>query len=558
MDLLDAWRLSRTPYVELTYRSAVMTRGSSRANFGYRANPAAMVKSVMRGALMSKAIFTFFIGFGTLFAFSQYIDDRTPVALVSGVTFSLAITLAYLVLYSMQVMPSFSGAEPYSLLSTLPMNERDLSLVTIFSVLRTFDSIALVAMGAQVVAVAFLTGSALATTVMALATLANSVFAVAISLWLSGVFQRNITRGGRGKGAAIARFVFLISWGLAAASFGFLFNLVGYAVPALDSAITGALASSAVPLIFSAVHPFTAGLVIASLVYPSFPSLSATLGLASVVSFGALAGYLVLAFVAARRTLRTALRVAHGRVVSVVRQRATDFLLRLRPPISAYLLKDVRIATKSPSTAFIFALPVLETIVIALQLSEVRTLSALPVLTSTLLGCFFTLISASILLNTEGSGLDYTLSLPLSSRVMVLAKSSIATVAYVPVPVVIGTLLVLGRPSVAWLATVPTIETAAVFAATSAELSFFIRGYKRAGGRQTTSGVETRGLSLMSAGDLVRLAAALVVAGTLISGPLLVYGVSYLLTYDHVTALVAMAAVSVAELVSVQAVLRRP
>jgi predicted permease len=555
--LREAWRLSKTPYSELTFRSAVMTRGSSRGGFGYASNPAARVKSIMRGALVSKAIFTIFIGAGTVFTFSQFIVDRTAANLVGGVTFSLAITLAYLVLYSLQVLPSFSSAEPYALLSTLPLADRDLSLVTIMSVIRTFDTIAVVAMGGQVAMVAVLTGSALAAVLMAVASVANAVFGVAVSVWLSGVFQKNITRGGRGKGAAIARFVFLISWGLAAASLGFIFNLVGYAVPVLDSAVSGAIASTAIPIAFSLVHPFSAGLAIASVVFPSFPALTPTLGLASELSFVALAGYVALSIFAARRTLTIAAVVARGPAVPVVRQRATEFLLRLRKPIPAYIIKDVRVSSKNPSSAFIYALPVLETLVIVLTVSGAKYLRALSIMSSTALGCVFTLISASILLNTEGSGLDYTLSLPLSARVMVLAKSAIATVAYLPVPAAIWLLLLMGGSSAPWLYAIPVVEIAAVSAATSAELSFFIQGYRKAGGRNTSSGIETRGLNLMSAGDLARFFAALLVAGGLVAGPIVAYTAAYVASLDHVLAVGSMALVALAELALVQLYLRK-
>ena len=551
MDLREAWRLSRTPYVELTYRSAVMTRGSAGGGVGYARDPTARVKSVMRGALVSKAIFTLFIGFGTVFAFSQYYSDRSPAALIGGVAFSLALSLAYLVLYSLQVLPSFSGAEPYSLLSTLPLNERDLSLVTVLSVVRTFDSIVAVAVVAQVAAVAYLTASPFAAAAMLLAATANSVFGVVISLWLTSLFRRNITRGGRGKAAAAARFVFLISWGLAAASLGFLFNLVTYAVPVVESAVSGALASTGIPVLLSIVYPFSAALAIASAAYPGFHSLSTTIGVASLLSFVALAAYLSLAVLGARWTLRTALSVAHGPTVVTVRQRAKEFLLRLRRPTAAYVLKDVRVSSKNPSTAFIYALPVLEAVVIALTLTGIRELRAASVITSTILGCFFTMISASILLNTEGSGLDYTLSLPLNARVIVLAKSLISTVAYLPVPAAIGVLLYLGRPTSVWLYLIPVLEIAAVSAATSAELSFFIKGYAKSGTRQISRSIETRGLSLMSPGDLLRLFAALVVAGGLVLGPVGAYTLAYVTSHSQAVAAGLMGLAALAEFAAV-------
>jgi hypothetical protein len=198
----------------------------------------------------------------------------------------------------------------------------------------------------------------------------------------------------------------------------------------------------------------------------------------------------------------------------------------------------------------------LETLVIVLTIPGGSSLRAYSILTATGLGCLFTLISASILLNTEGSGLDYTMSLPLNARVMVLAKSTISSLAYLPVPAAIGVLLLVERPSVLWLGVIPLLELLAVSAATSAELSFFIQGYKKSGGRQTSRGIETRGLNLMSPGDLVRLAVALVVAGITAVGPLLAYAVMYFVSLNHALAVESMAVVALSEFIAVQVLLR--
>jgi predicted permease len=555
MNLREAWRLSRTPYIELVFRSAVMTRGTMGGlGFG---SPARRVKSITRGALVGKMIITAFISLGAVFAFYQFAISRTAAALVTGVTLSLAISLGYTVLYSLQVLPSFTGAGPYALLSTLPLGRKDLSQLALFSVIRTFDSMIVAAVVVQVAVVAYLTLSPLATIAMALASVANSIFGITVSLGLAGLFQRNITGGGRGKKATVSRFLFLISWGLAAASFGFVFSLIQYIFPALESAISGSLSTTSVPILFSVLHPFSAGLALATLVFPTLASASPTLGLATTLSFVAMAGYLLLAYFAGRKALSITERVSQQQAATIVRQRATEFLLKLRRPIPAYVVKDARIASKNPSTAFVFALPVFETIIIVFSLSQADTLGATAILAVTSLGCFFTLISASILLNTEGSGLDYTFSLPLNARLIILAKSVISTAAYLPVPAAIGVLLALSLPSALWLVVIPVIQILAVSAASSAELAFFIRSYKKKGGSQTSRGVQTRGLNLMSAGDLARLLGALVVAGGIALGPLGVYAVTSFVTQSNGLAVGSQALVALIELAAVQLYLRR-
>jgi predicted permease len=555
MNLREAWRLSRTPYIELVFRSAIMTRGTMGGmGFG---SPARRVKSITRGALVGKIIITAFISLGAVFAFYQFALTRTAAALVTGVTLSLAISLGYTVLYSLQVLPSFTGAGPYALLSTLPLGRKDLSQLALLSVVRTFDTMIVAAIAVQVAVVAYLTLSPLATAAMALASVANSIFGVTVSLGLAGLFQRNITGGGRGKRATVSRFLFLISWGLAAASFGFVFSLIQYVFPALESAISGSLSTTSLPILFSLLHPFSAGLAVAYLVFPALASASPSLGLATTLSFAAMAGYLSLAYFAGRKALSITDRVAQQQAATIIRQKATEFLLKLRNPVPAYVIKDARIASKNPSTAFVFALPVFETVIVVFSLSQAEVLGAAAVLATTSLGSFFTLISASVLLNTEGSGLDYTFSLPLNARLIILAKSVISTAAYLPVPLAIGALLAFTLPSGLWLALIPVIQIMAVSAASSAELAFFIRSYKKKGGSQTSRSVQTRGLNLMSAGDLGRLLGALVVAGGIALGPLGVYAAASFATQSDSLAIASQALAALAELGAVQLYLRR-
>jgi hypothetical protein len=243
--------------------------------------------------------------------------------------------------------------------------------------------------------------------------------------------------------------------------------------------------------------------------------------------------------------------------VTVVRQRAAEFLLTIRRPISAYVMKDVRVSSKNPSTAFVFAMPVFEMLIIVLSLSETATIRTVVVLGVLAIVCFFTLIAGTVLLNTEGSGLDYTFSLPLNAREIIMAKSVLATLAYIPVPAAIGVVLALEKPSLLFLTAVPVVEIPAILAATSAELAFFIGSYKRREGHQTSRGIQARGMSLMSGGDIVRLFVAFLVAGALVLAPFGAYVITYILTQGHLLSVASTALVAFAEFLGMQLYLRR-
>ncbi|HXW37203.1 MAG TPA: hypothetical protein VEJ36_04790 [Nitrososphaerales archaeon] len=556
MKLGEAWKLSKTSYVEVAYRSNVMTRGTARGAFA-GGDPAKRVRSIVRGTLISKISFTVLVSLASAYVLLQYERSRTPAGLAGAVTFSLAIAVAYIVLYSLQVLPSFSGGESFELLTTLPLSKRDLSLVTFFSFARTFDFMLVASIATQVVVVALLTGSALATVLMFLAAAVNSAFAVWIALTFSTLFYRNITKGGRGKGAALARLAFLISWGFAALSIAFSFNFIATALPAIDGALTGTLSRPLAAEALALLHPISEGIAVSGAAYPGYATSTSSLAIVYGVSYAAFVAYLLLAVVVARRTLSTILAVAQGKLSGVARTLTTEFKLRIRSPVPAYLVKDARIASKSPQMAFVFALPVFETVFIGLYLSGFGVLGSGTIVYATGTGCAFTLFGATALLNTEGTGLEFTMALPVVSKTIVDAKSLISTLSYTPVPVAISAALLLGKHGTSLLLAVPFLEIAAVSAASSAELAFFVGNYKSGGILQTSSAVQTRGLSLLSAGDILRLVESLAVAALLVGGPLVTYAIVAELLKNYAMAVVLMGGVSVSEWVGVQLFLRK-
>ena len=228
-------------------------------------------KTSMGSAKTSKLAFAVLGTIGSVFPFLEYAVAPTPEALISGVSLSLAISFAYIVFYSLQILPSFSSGEPYSILMTLPIDERDFSIVATLSLIRTFDYIAASATFVQVLAVWLLTHSIGASLLMFVGALINIVFAMALALWFSGIFYKNVSRGGRSTRATVGRSLFLITWGVAALSIGFIFNFISYLLPYLTSAILG-IFTRPTGLLLLVLHPFSIGFAIANIVYPSLYS----------------------------------------------------------------------------------------------------------------------------------------------------------------------------------------------------------------------------------------------------------------------------------------------
>lgn len=568
--LRQAWRLSKLPYVELLYKSNQLASGtSSTAGLSSdEKDSQKRIKSILRGAKISKTVFTLFVCLGTAVPFIGFVTSSSSISLVSAIAISLMIGFAYLIFYSLQILPSFSGAEPYSLLLTLPFNERDFSLVTMFSFVRTFDYLGIGSVLVPFVSVAVLTGSIAASVLMLGASVINVIFAIVVGLWISRLFYKNITRGGRSKGATLTRIVFLVTWGFAVLSTGFLFQIVTYLLPYVNQIFSGSL-DQGFGIILSVIHPFTFGLAVTSLAFPALfkSSVSGTSGtLFTAVSYGATTAYFLVAFVAAKRTTRLLTSITHGHVVAIAREIAKEFTLKLRRPIFAYVMKDMRSASKNPSTAFLFALPLFETIVIYIALNQSGSVNIADVTSMTVFGALFTLMAGVMLLNTERRGLEYTLSLPLFGKLIVDAKSLIATLTYIPVPFAI-LLLRLPKSGVGISSLFPFMEILAISAATTAEIAFLIRGHSTRKpskslnppslyARMRSASLQSSGFSLISGSNLGQMIKAILIALPITAAPIASYLVIFSVANMESVSIIVMALVAVLELIIMQIALR--
>jgi predicted permease len=564
LKLQDAWRLSRYPYREVAYRSIENSRGSTS---GYGLHGQDLKKRFDRtigSARTSKIAFAVLGTIGAFFPFVEYIASSTPEALVSGISLSLAISLAYIVFYSLQILPSFASGESYVLLRYLPLSEGDFSLVALFSFVRTFDYIAVTTSIVQIASVAFLTHSLIATVMMIAGSLMNLVFAMAIALWFSGIFYRNVTRGGRSLTAKVGRALFLVTWGIAAMSIAFLFNFISYALPYFSSAILGSI-TQPIGLLLSVIHPFSIGLAITNVVYPSLYTsvplpprivLLVPRFVPPLLSYLSTFGYFGLTFIVARKTFDSLSRTTRGYGLATAKRQVVDFSMKLRKPLTAYILKDLRLASKNPSLAFFYATPLFEVITLAVVTVQFPRMSATSMIVATVLGCFFTTMICSTLLNTEGAGLEYTLSLPLRGRTIVNAKALIASLTFTPVPIALLLIGISKQATSPIILMIPFVEAASVVAACTFQIAFFVKPRRI----KEDNGVEifqAEGFSIMAGADVKRLMQSFAISSFILLLPVIAYVITYLSSFDHLLAISVMGCICAGELVTIIALVRR-
>ncbi len=566
MKLREAWSLSRYPYREVAYRSIENSRGASSGYGLYGQDLKKRFDRTIGSARTSKVAFAVLGTIGAFFPFLEYVVAPTPEALVSGISLSLAISLAYIVFYSLQILPAFSSGESYVLLRSLPLSDQDFSIVSMFSFMRTFDYIALTTTIVQVGSVAILTRSVIATIMMVAGSGMNIVFAMAIALWFSGIFYRNVTKGGRSLAAKIGRGLFLVTWGIAAMSIAFLFNFISYALPYFTGAILGAI-TQPLGLILVVMHPFSTGMAITDVVYPHLLAqtrLSPRLTLLvpryvpPILAYLSTFAYFGLSFVVGQRTFRAVARTTEGYGLTTMKRQVVDFSMKLKKPLAAYVLKDLRLASKNPSLAFFYATPLFEVITLAVVTVQFPTMRATPMIIATVLGCFFTLMICSTLLNTEGAGLEYTLSLPLRGRTIINAKALIASLTYTPVPIALLLIGLSKQVTSPFTLVIPFVEAISVVSACIFQIAFFVkpRKVRDASGRKVTL-VQSEGFSIMAGSDVKRLMESFAISSSIVLTPIIVYSIAFLFSLNHELAIVVMTCACVAEFMIISTLVRR-
>ncbi len=539
MKLTEAWRLSRLPYREVVYRSLAQERNRMWwGSFGRKesnkdsANDSELTKKALQIAKFDKSIISLFNIIVSIIPFGSLLFGSKTLGLSSSISLSLAVTFGFMTLYAIQTLSSFVGAESSVLLMTLPLSPDDFSLITLFSFVRSVDYLVVGSVLSQVILVAYLTLSPLATALMFVVSLINSVFAVAVALWLSRVFHKNYLRGGRSKKTTVFRGLFVLLWGCLLMGVGLLLSVPYYILPILDNTLQSA--NALVGFLLSLIYPFSAGLLISKLsgsIIPLFTSLGA---LAAIVF------YALGAWFSAKWSLGTVKLIAQGAGVRINRFRAIDFQIKTSGPLRGYVMKDLRVTSRNPGTAFFFVLPVFETVIVAFLASNLEFLRASTVLIATSMGAIFALLIPLALLNSEGKGIEYAKTLPITSQRMVSAKALITMATFFPVPIAL-LCLTFFKPPVSWFTVlIPFFMVISIVSASIFEILIFLRSV----GKSRIAGVIN---------DVEKILVGLLT----IVIPEVAYVSVYLSSFNHALATLTMCGIALAELCIAIFTLRR-
>jgi len=253
-----------------------------------------------------------------------------------------------------------------------------------------------------------------------------------------------------------------------------------------------------------------------------------------------------------KRAINSVSKITRGFGVKVTRPVAKDFVLRLRSPLSAYIVKDMRLASMNPSLAFLYAAPLFEVITLAVIMLQFTVMRATAMFVGTMVGCFFTTMICSTLLNTEGAGLEYAMSLPLGARTIIDAKAFLAATTFIPVPLALLAIGLSKHVASNYILLIPFVELIAVCAACIGEIAFFVRPQ---GGKNALR--QIRGFSMLAGSDITRLIQSLAIAFTLLFIPAGIYSLTYLQYFSYMASIYAMLLSAIVELLIVLVIMRR-
>jgi predicted permease len=432
-----AARLSEVAFVELSFQAIYAFR---QGNLLPPEGTAQLSRRARSRVWQSKALVAGLLGFltigaGLILARASFVAARllpTPIPATvfeAGVlTALLSLDVAFLWWTGLQVLPTYLSAGVLPVLEPLPIDRTTLQQTALILYLRLFD----VPIGTLLLLTPVVVGLALGPVAgvgIVPGVLAAVVFALVLALITGRFFVRRVQGSRSGGGRSILRWTYLVLWVVPA------FGLFGFVT--LAPAFFGALTTLATTgpsfgvVLLSASFPFSLAALPGYLATGTtgFPYGSGDL----FVLLAACVIYSGLAVGAADwmgRAIREVGMTPPGVPVPAHARRPT-----LRPTGAAYavLVKDLRMASRTPGYAFLILLPILDAVALGLLtfLSGPRpgtstSLALGAVTTAALLATFFGPAFFAI----EVVAYSYGRTLPLPDRSLVLGKVALIASIY--------------------------------------------------------------------------------------------------------------------------------
>lgn len=428
MNFREIWHITGTVYREVSFQSIFSLRAGSTLPQKGRGSIEQLVKSAQINIIISKILTAVFVGtfgfitFLPLMEQTFYTGPPKDLALVGSVSAFLASVLFLIVFMGLQVTTSFVSSKIADTLSPLPLSKRDISSIIFLCFVRIFDAPLAVAAITLVTVYFLVGGSILGGLVSFAAVIATECFALTFTVGLARFFYARVTAGGgRSKLKTLMRFVFMLVWILPTLGAYLLVNFATYIVESF-AVFTQSLSSFSNLVVLA--YPFSYGFLV------SFTTFGVNDYLVLGGSVAASIGYLFAAFFSLRWLTRTIRTIGSGGIASTQREKVKDTIIHPQIPWLGIIRKDLRIASRAPSYASLFFLPIIQTAILAVTFSSIG--DAGPALSFGILtgASMMVLLLPTTMFSIEGLGSAYTRSLPLKKNTLITAKATLSTLVY--------------------------------------------------------------------------------------------------------------------------------
>ncbi|MCI4326734.1 MAG: hypothetical protein L3K16_03745 [Thermoplasmata archaeon] len=474
MTVPSARSIYRSGWKELVFQATYAVRSGNPVPEG---DPRTFSRKARGRVALSQGAASTFLGFivlGGVSLLSPTLEAFIASSTLPRVLYITAVLGALLVVQlgllwwlGLQFLPTFLSSAIVPVLRTLPVASATVDRVALLLLVRLFDAPALTCLILTPIAVGYVLGNPWAGLALVPAELTVVVLAMAFAVATGRFFVRNVQGSRGGHRSTAIRWVYLVAWGLPAfALFGFVAIAPRFLTLLANLSTAGPPGALAFLL---SVYPFN---------FAALPAVLATPGSGSTLPLPG--GPVALVALAAGYGLVVAyaglwLRSAPGKLAALTTPgRTRDGVVarvRVRAAPLAIVVKDFRLASRTPAFAFLILIPLgdatllgLVTAFSPLGSANPASLAEAAVASAALLATFFGPAFFAI----EVMSYSYSRSLPLTGRSLLIGKMSLILFLYgVAASVVLVLTLVRFFEPLEFgaflLAEVPAVAAAALF-----------------------------------------------------------------------------------------------
>lgn len=479
MKFSELWRLTSKVYKEVSFQSIFSLRSGSALPRSGRRDVKQIVASARVNTLISKLITAFFIGvFAVVVFLPLTMSSVVPAvprerAVLGSVSAFLSVVLFLIVFMGLQMSTSFVSSKIVDVLSPLPLSRSDISRIVFLCFIRIFD-IPLVAAVAVFLPIYFLIGgSALGGMISVLGIIITEIYGLALTIVLARFFYSKVaSAGGRSMWQSFLRFAFMLVWILPTFAAYFVMSFATEIVQSFASLMQGLSSLSQVLVL---LYPFSYGFLVSGVTFLGGVD-STLLGL----SIGASLVYMGIAYYCLKWVTRTVRKMG----VATTRglgEAVKDTMITPQVPWLGIIRKDLRVASRAPSYASLFFLPVIQTAILALSFSSFSELAFTTTLGILVGISMITLLLPPTLLSIEGMGSAYTRHLPMRKLTLISAKAFLTTFTYMISIIVLSIVAVFMGKNLTLILVFGTANGFSVAAAVMLELLILTRKFWREG-----------------------------------------------------------------------------